>query len=350
MITILLMVGVVGVAAAYDLGNQAPVKPVVTYPENIPNPERQGGDTIGLAHVIPSLPYTDSGTTAGYTNDYDAVCPYTGGTAPDVVYMFTPPYFSVVDIDLCGSNFDTKLYVYDQDLNLIACNDDFYTGPPCGIYVSKLECLPLPGGETYDIVIDGYGSASGDYTLEFHPSTPPPMSSCPPEHVDEGEPPLVNGYVDNFNGGCNTPPDYPFQDLVGDDGGELVVCGVSGWYLYGGSQYRDTDWYRLVMGPTGMIEVEAGAEISTLLYELGPQSCGPVDVVQSVTTDYCSGNAQMTISGYPHGAVVWFWVGPSTWDAPTNPYEYDYVVSFSGLESVVATDARTWSTVKALYE
>ena len=73
MITIMLMVGVVGIAAAYDLGNQAPVKPVVTYPENIPTPERQGGDTIALAQVILSLPYTDNGTTVGYTDDYDAV-------------------------------------------------------------------------------------------------------------------------------------------------------------------------------------------------------------------------------------------------------------------------------------
>ena len=40
----------------------------------------------------------------------------------------------------------------------------------------------------------------------------------------EGEPELVDNYVDFYNGGCNTPPDYPFQHLCGDQNGELVLC------------------------------------------------------------------------------------------------------------------------------
>ncbi len=53
LITITLAVGIVGVASAYDLGNQAPIKPMVTYPENIPNPILQGGDTIATATIYP---------------------------------------------------------------------------------------------------------------------------------------------------------------------------------------------------------------------------------------------------------------------------------------------------------
>ena len=59
-----LVLGLAGVAAANDLGNQAPVKTPQSYPENIPLPERQGGDTIATATLIPALPYSDSGTTA----------------------------------------------------------------------------------------------------------------------------------------------------------------------------------------------------------------------------------------------------------------------------------------------
>ena len=51
-------------AIALDTGNAPPPKPTTTYPANIPNPDRQGGDTIADAAVIPSLPYSDTGTTA----------------------------------------------------------------------------------------------------------------------------------------------------------------------------------------------------------------------------------------------------------------------------------------------
>ena len=135
----------VGTATAQDLGNsrEIPVKntPVVIYePPAIP---KQGGDTIGDAAVIPGLPYSNTGTTAGYNNDYDEACPYTGSTSPDVVYSFTPDSDVDVDVDLCGSSYDTKLYIYDSDLNRIACNDDAYFDDDCGVYVSKIETNSL---------------------------------------------------------------------------------------------------------------------------------------------------------------------------------------------------------------
>jgi hypothetical protein len=53
-------------------------KPAFTGIPNVsdPNVILQGGDNIGSATVIPSLPYHDTGTTSGYTDDYDEVCPY----------------------------------------------------------------------------------------------------------------------------------------------------------------------------------------------------------------------------------------------------------------------------------
>ncbi len=52
-------------------------KPVVQYPNNVPA-GRQGGDTILDAGLI-TLPVANlTGTTAGYINDYDEVCNFTG--------------------------------------------------------------------------------------------------------------------------------------------------------------------------------------------------------------------------------------------------------------------------------
>src|SRR5687767_12487923 len=75
-----------------------------------PNSPQTGGDNIGNATVIPSLPYTDTGGTCGATDDYTPSCFFSG--APDVVYAYTPTVTEAVTISLCvGSNYDTGLYV-----------------------------------------------------------------------------------------------------------------------------------------------------------------------------------------------------------------------------------------------
>jgi hypothetical protein len=348
-IVVLLVVAVADGSLAYDLGNQAPVKPIATSPENVPNPERQGGDTIEDATVIPSIPYSNSGTTAGYSNDYDEVCPYPGSTAPDVVYAYSPTITEAVTIDLCSSNYDTKLYVYDGDMNLFACNDDAYFGDPCGVYVSALENLTLEGGTTYYIVIDGYGAAYGPYVIDIT-TVVPCLLDCPAGGFAEGEPPLVDGYVDNWNGGCNTDPGHPFQAITGDADGNRILCGVGGWYLFQGSNYRDTDWYTLEMGVTGAIEIVADAEEPTYIFEIGPSDCVALDIAQQATAGACQ-ETSMTITGYAPGQTVWFWAGSTVFAAPSGEDdEYDYVVWFSGLEPAVATESTTWGSVKALYE
>ncbi len=111
-LVLLLGLALAAAAAAQDLGPQAPVKTPRSYPESIPNPVRQGGDTFASAFTIPSLPFTDTGTTAGYANDYDEVCP-TGSLAPDVVYRFESATPQSIEVDLCGSDYDTKVYIYD---------------------------------------------------------------------------------------------------------------------------------------------------------------------------------------------------------------------------------------------
>ncbi len=321
-------------AAAQDIGHKGPVKQPQSYPENIPDPDRQAGDTIATATLIPALPYSDSGTTVGYVDDYDEVCPYSGGTAPDVVYKFVCPFTGAIDIDLCGSSFDTKLYVYDAGLNLIACNDDYYTGPPCGTYVSLLENVQLIAGTTYYFIVDGYGNASGSYQFDIKSCGKCACYVvCPDGGQLEGEPPLADNYVDNWNGGCNTAPAYPFGPVAGDADGEAILCGVSGWYHFGGNDYRDTDWYILVMGTNGVIEIESQSEFATNIFELGPQDCATVGVLQQATGDDCEPLARLTVSGYASGTPVWFWIGPTVYAAPGGGVaEFDYVVWFSGLD------------------
>jgi hypothetical protein len=348
-IAIAVMLSLATPARCGDLGNRAPLKAPSIVAPNVPDPSRQGGDTFATAFVIPSLPYFDTGTTTGYTNDYDAVCPF-DGNAPDVVYSYRPLVDEAISVDLCGSSYDTKTYIYDDTFDIVACNDDYYDDELCGEYRSKIEHADLAANRTYYIVVDGYGSAHGDYILAvaIHELC---ELACPAGGVAEGEPTLHDDYVDTWNGGCQSDPFQPvFQPIIGDSDGEAVLCGVSGWYTFFPQDYRrDTDWFTLVMGPTGTIEATIDGEIRSQIFELRPQECDAVDVFQYVIAE--CGPATMEITGYAPGAVVWLWAG-STYYAPPGwgENEYDYVLWFTGLESSVAIERTTWSTVKALYE
>jgi hypothetical protein len=143
-----------------------------------------GGDTCASATVIGSLPYTDSGDTSLFAlDDYNEVCPFTNTGAPDVVYSYTPAADEIIDISLCNSLYDTKLYVYEGACQApnsglaVACNDD-----ACGSdgFKSEITGLSVTAGTTYFIIVDGYdGASSGTYTIDVSVGLPPYEPECP---------------------------------------------------------------------------------------------------------------------------------------------------------------------------
>ena len=331
-------------AAALDesLSNQAPAKParVVVPPPADPEVIRQGGDTV-LDAVFVTVPVVDlTGSTAGYGDDYDEVCPYDGSTSPDVVYRLAPQRDTVVDIDMLGSTYDTKIYVYGEDMTLVACNDDFYPD-----YVSKIEAVLLLGDVKYFLVIDGYGGDFGDYVLniyEFIPE-PPCILECWDYAQLENEPPLEYDYVDNWNGGCNTDGDPPFQAITNSR-----FCGVSGFYLSGGGNSRDTDWFIIPIPAGNVLEITGDAEEPCWMFELGPQDCGYVGVVQQASIGPCI-EGTMTIAG-DTGSQVWFWVGPQEFASPdgSDVFEFDYTL-WINVPCVVTTENHSWTDIKSLF-
>jgi len=329
-----LVLTMVGAAVANDLGNVMPEKTDV-YPDYV-NPDlRQGGDTMADATAI-AIPGNDAGTTAGYNDDYDEACPYTISTSPDVVYTTTPAGDVTVDIDLLGSTYDTKLYVYDADMNLIGCNDDFYPD-----YVSKLENVNLMGGVQYFIIVDGYGGSSGDYVIGITEGAGPCDLVCPPEGVLEGEPDLVEDYDDTYNGGCNAD-NQAFQDMNAFGAAFIEFCGVSGWYTFTGLDYRDTDWFVATIGEMGFIEITADAELPLWIPSINGD-CNNLVIGDDITVGPCAPDV-LTLFGAP-GELVYFICLPPTWEAPAM---FDYILTIDGLEGS-ATEASTWSQVKGLY-
>lgn len=299
---------------------------------------RQGGETIADAVVIGGIPFEDSGATCDNIDDYDEICPYDGSDSPDVVYAYTPNSDIGVCIDLCLSQYDTKVYVYDQDLNLIDCNDDYYYDEPCGIYVSYLENVQLTGGMTYYIVVDGYGGDCGTYEFAVWDSWYGPPTHCPDEHIPEGEPPLSDGYVDTYNATCELA--VPFAAEFGTDC--WTLCAVGGLYHTAGEFHFDHDWF--VCQPLlEEIPITLTTEAGLWVRIYTGSNC---DDLTEVFSDYVNWWQPLEIT-VPTAGVPLVYLEIVTDDWMLN---FDYLVEICGIDpGPVATETRSWSAVKAAY-
>lgn len=129
------------------------------------------GDLCENAIPIVAPAFCIEGCTAGFTDHYNEVCPFEATGAPEVVYRYDAQVTDTVNIDMCTSQFDTKIYIYEGacgSLNsgtAVYCNDD-----ACGVngWRSRLEDVIFEAGQTYYLVVDGYGMTDvGDFNLCF---------------------------------------------------------------------------------------------------------------------------------------------------------------------------------------
>ena len=187
--------------------------------------DRQGGDTIEEAEPV-SLGTTVTGTTVGYNDDYDEVCPYTGSTSPDVVYILTLAEETPAILDLCDADYDSKLYVYDEDMNLLGCSDD-----DCSL--QSILTLTIPAGDAY-IVVDGYGGQDGTYSLTLTEFIPSGGDFCDdPILIDELPYSTTGTTVDNSNSYGNPSPDEWYALEILESGNTLItMCANTGYDSY----------------------------------------------------------------------------------------------------------------------
>jgi hypothetical protein len=320
--------------------------PVVKDPaaQTVPDPIHvdQGGDTIANATPITSLPYSDSGTTAGYTDNYQQSCGF-ACSAQDVVYSYSPSPGGVtsIDIHLCGSSFDTALHVRaDTQGNEIACNDD-----SCGLQ-SELFAVPVSSGHTYYIIVDGYCSgAYGPYTLNVTPAVTCDMI-CPPGSVLEGEPTCGDDYLDSFNGGCNSVPPI-FQPLPLQDG--LVVCGQYGGFLYAGLSYRDTDWYQITLPVAQAVSWTVQGQSDTLCGIINGNSGCPVSSFYAY--DYGARCIDHTASAALGPGTWWLWVGTLNFGRLAGPCGQGYLGTLHCANcGTVGVEPATWGRLKSMFK
>lgn len=111
--------------------------------------------------------YTGSTTTATSAGDPSTLC----GVTPagnGVWYVFAGDG-NVITASLCGSSYDTELNLYSGSCAGLTCidgNDDF-----CG--TSSEVTFTSTVGINYYILVNGFGGASGNYTLAITCAAPP---------------------------------------------------------------------------------------------------------------------------------------------------------------------------------
>ncbi len=127
---------------------------------------------VDPSSVITSTPVT--GTTTGRGNNFTSSTCQSDASGPDVAYgLQLPVPVATLVLDLSTSGFDTVLTLRDtQCATQLGCDDD--SGDPGA--QSKLTMTNVPAGG-YAVVIDGYDSGSGVYSLAVR-GTVAPGTSC----------------------------------------------------------------------------------------------------------------------------------------------------------------------------
>lgn len=286
-----------------------------------------GGDDPSSATMISSLPFADTGDTSALTDQFDVVCPFSGSTSPDAWYMLTAADGDLLEITLCDSAYDTKVYLLDTNFVDVACNDDACDGS----FRSQLATPALAAG-TYFLVVDGWSGDLGVYDLTVEGSEPC-MIDCPAGSIDEGE---VCDEVapDTTNGGCNSSVFVIGEVSCGD-----TVCGNA--WAAGGT--RDTDWYRLA--PTGFsgtdsVTYTGTAGFDAALFYLGENpDCGSVAVVTAFNTAAC-GDTGSIAENVDSASETWWFIGKTDFDllpcGASGPATGDYVIDWACADEQIA--------------
>jgi hypothetical protein len=119
---------------------------------------------------------TVSASTTGATADAVGTCGTALNTAGGVWYNLTPAATGDVTVSLCGSGYDTRLGVFSGACGALTCvagNDDF-----CSL--QSQVTFAATAGTTYRILVTGFSSNTGSFTLNVTcagtPPPPPPVT------------------------------------------------------------------------------------------------------------------------------------------------------------------------------
>jgi hypothetical protein len=117
---------------------------------------------------------TTTGTTTGAANDWAPSCSTSSAASDKVFALQLPVAVQTLTVDTIGSGYDTVLAIRNAGCTAeipLACNDD-----GGGSLTSKIDLASVAPGN-YAIVVDGYSSNNGNFTLNVR-GTVAPQTPC----------------------------------------------------------------------------------------------------------------------------------------------------------------------------
>jgi hypothetical protein len=161
---------------------------------------------------VTDLPFT---TTMAHVSGQDPGC---GGATPvDIWYAYTPTVTGIALFDLCGSDFDTRLAIWDAcGGSVLACNDDddYCDAGSLQSYIT----MEVTEGVVYFVQVGGYDTDIGDGDLTI---------SVVPEGTNDD---CANATP------INEVTDFPFTTIGATQSGENPGCGgtdpIDIWFAY----------------------------------------------------------------------------------------------------------------------
>ncbi len=223
---------------------------------------------------------TVTGNTTLATNDGTANCG-ASSTSPDVWFTYTPQTSGSVQINTCGSAYDTVLSAHTGvcgSLTQIACNDDSTVCSPATLQSSIT--VTMNAGQTYYIRLAGYQGAVGGYSLRAIGGggvVPPQNDNC-------------NNRAGISNGAS------PFTTLgATTDGPTHAACSFNGF-----NQITNDIWFNYPSQCDGILTVDtcnAATNFNTRIAIYTGDNCGNFDsrLIACSDDDCASGRSSVSI-------------------------------------------------------
>jgi Secretion system C-terminal sorting domain len=250
------------------------------------------------------------GTYTGNSNigvaNAPASCTSNAGGNPGVWFVFAGTGSNVV-ASLCGSSYDTQIYVYSSTaactgLACVAGNDD--SGGICGL--QSITTFGSTAGVNYYIFVCGFSAQTGAFTLNLSCVTPPVNDQC------SGAIPL------DCSNGTNAVTTYSGSTVQASPNGDITGCQTATalyptglWYSINGWNYATTPFTLSLCGASFNTQM---AVWST------PSSCtGPFTCVAG-NDDFCGTASQVSFTAASgnmyyvevYGFYTAFYSGPAT--------------------------------------
>src|SRR5437870_5206280 len=225
--------------------------------------------------VLPAQGGTFGGTTSG-TSVLAGSCG-SSGTAPEQVFQWTPAVSGTATVQTCGAatTFDTVLYMRSGACAsgpevAAGCNDDACLNATGLIRASRLTPT-VTAGQTYFIVVDGYGGAQGTFSLTITPPAPTTTTTTLPG-----------------GGGCSSPMVLPASGgtVSGATSGTSALVGSCG--SSGTSPERVYQWTPAVSGTATIQTCGAGTTFDTVLYLRSGACASGSEVAAGCNDDACT--------------------------------------------------------------